>query len=296
MSSSPKPAELLDPIFLQRLQRLEFRVRQAMGGQQRGDQTIRRRGPGSLFLEHRAYVPGDDPRFLDWNAYLRLGDLVIKEYQAEISPRVVIVLDRSASMGESGGERALFSRRLAAALGVVALGRHASVLLVAVPLQGGRRLFRGVAARRPFLNALAELECGGETEFLPALSRSLGSWSRGGHAFVISDFLHLDGGLPALRLFAAKRYQTTALHLWRREDLRAPLRGRVEFVDVETGRRRRERIVPAMAKAYRAELRKHFEEMERGCIRFGVAYRHLDLRSSVEEAVLQLVRSGLLVQ
>ena len=57
-------------------------------------------GTGSSidFQDHRPYLPGDDPRYIDWQAYARTGNYIMKLYREEVSPRLDLVLDASASM------------------------------------------------------------------------------------------------------------------------------------------------------------------------------------------------------
>ncbi len=57
-------------------------------------------GAGSSidFQDHRPYVPGDDPRHIDWQAYARSGHYTMKLYREEVRPIADIVLDASASM------------------------------------------------------------------------------------------------------------------------------------------------------------------------------------------------------
>ena len=50
------------------------------------------------FQDHRPYLPGDDPRYIDWQAYARTGHYSMKLYREEVSPRVDVALDVSASM------------------------------------------------------------------------------------------------------------------------------------------------------------------------------------------------------
>src|SRR5476651_2359013 len=50
------------------------------------------------FQDHRAYLPGDDPRHIHWAAYARTGLLTMKLYRAEVAPMVEIAVDVSASM------------------------------------------------------------------------------------------------------------------------------------------------------------------------------------------------------
>jgi hypothetical protein len=57
-------------------------------------------GTGSSidFQDHRPYVPGDDPRHIDWQAYARSGHYTMKLYREEVQPLVDLVLDVSESM------------------------------------------------------------------------------------------------------------------------------------------------------------------------------------------------------
>ena len=57
-------------------------------------------GTGSSldFHDHRVYLPGDDPRQINWQAYARTGTYSMKLYREEVRPLVDMVLDVSASM------------------------------------------------------------------------------------------------------------------------------------------------------------------------------------------------------
>lgn len=57
-------------------------------------------GTGSSidFQDQRPYLPGDDPRHINWQAYARTGNYTMKLYRQEVTPRVDLLLDLSASM------------------------------------------------------------------------------------------------------------------------------------------------------------------------------------------------------
>ena len=58
---------------------------------------VRSSSTGSSMELHdfRLYHPGDDVRHLDWNAVARTGELVLRVRQAEVSPRLELLLDAS---------------------------------------------------------------------------------------------------------------------------------------------------------------------------------------------------------
>ena len=293
----PTPGKtLLEPEFLRRLERLELSARKVMSGERRGDVTTRRRGGGTQFREHRGYVPGDDPRFLDWNAFLRLGDLVVKEFDAEETPRLAIFLDRSGSMALGGGEKLWMAQRLAAALGYVGLCRHASVGCVPFPGDGHVPFFRGRAAVPRFLDGLASLEPGGETVLLRAFKGACPPGRPTGLAVVMSDFFETVEYRKALQFLNRRGFAVHALHLVSGTDQEPPASGWLEIKDTETGRVLRERITPRLADAYCEAVQQHFREVEQTCRELQVAYHRIPTSAQVEHTVLTLLRQGALVR
>ncbi|MEZ6196655.1 MAG: DUF58 domain-containing protein [Planctomycetota bacterium] len=76
-------------------------------------------GSSLEFQDYRAYAPGDDVRHIDWSAWGRRDELVVRLHREEITPIVEVLLDSSASMGSSDAKRELarglatFARELA---------------------------------------------------------------------------------------------------------------------------------------------------------------------------------------
>ncbi len=60
----------------------------------------RRRGEGGEFDALEAYVPGMDPRALDWKASARHQELVARRYHLERNQRIVLAVDTGRLMGE----------------------------------------------------------------------------------------------------------------------------------------------------------------------------------------------------
>jgi uncharacterized protein (DUF58 family) len=81
-----RPAEE-QQLFLARSRRIDLQLRQ-----------VRQRGLGREFESLREYRPGDDLRDLCWTASARRGDLVTRQFQAERSQAVWIVLDTGRLM------------------------------------------------------------------------------------------------------------------------------------------------------------------------------------------------------
>lgn len=130
-SSSPGPARpLWDPAALMRISSMELRVRALMDGFWRGLHRSVRHGFSVEFSEYRPYVPGDDPRHIDWKALARRDRVYLKKYEDETNLRCHLVVDGSASMHFAAGGRALksdYARTLAGTLAFFLLGQGDAV-------------------------------------------------------------------------------------------------------------------------------------------------------------------------
>lgn len=89
--------DLLQEI-LQRVRRLELRQRGRVREQLAGQYHASFRGQGIDFAEHRAYLPGDETRNIDWNVTARLQDPFIRTFTEERELLVYLLVDISPSM------------------------------------------------------------------------------------------------------------------------------------------------------------------------------------------------------
>ena len=120
---------------------------------------------GVEFSDYRRYVSGDDPRSLDWNAYLRLGKLFLKTYRLEERISVRILLDCSESMNFGRGRESKFSyaRHLAAAFSYLALLHLDSVAIAPFAMRLSKSLVAsgGRDGFWPVMKFRNSLPCGG---------------------------------------------------------------------------------------------------------------------------------------
>jgi uncharacterized protein (DUF58 family) len=143
-------------LFLAKSRRIDLQLRQ-----------MRQRGLGREFDSLREYRPGDDLRDLCWTASARRGELVTRQFQAERSQSVWIVLDTGRLMRATVADKSAnrYTKLDYACSTAVALAQLANFSGDRVGLIGyGRRIQqqllpgRGAAHMRQFLESLAQLE------------------------------------------------------------------------------------------------------------------------------------------
>ena len=81
------------------------------------------KGQGLAFEEVRAYQPGDDVRFIEWNVTARTGVPHIKVFREEREMTVVLVVDRSRGMtfGTVGRSKSQLASVIAGAIAFTAI-------------------------------------------------------------------------------------------------------------------------------------------------------------------------------
>ena len=75
---------------------------------------------------------GDDLRFIDWNIYARLDKLFLKLFLEEEDLSLYVLLDVSKSCDYGNPHKALYIKKVAAALGYIGLVNYNRVTIVAM--------------------------------------------------------------------------------------------------------------------------------------------------------------------
>ena len=241
--------------LLRQLRSINIRTQRLADEQLAGSYQSVFKGQGLSFREVRAYTPGDDVRFIDWNVSARMDEPYIKVFVEEREMTVMLVVDASAS--EQWGTVRASKSRVAAEVGALcafsAIKNNDNVGLVLAtevieklvpPKKGDKHVMRVIREIMGF-----EPKYKG-TDLALALSTLVKVAKRRSVAFVVSDFF-TEGFERALALAAAK-HDVIPVMLVDPRDETLPDVGLVTFEDFETGE---EILIDTSDKAVRA----HYE-------------------------------------
>ncbi|MCX7680861.1 MAG: DUF58 domain-containing protein [Anaerolineae bacterium] len=289
---------LLDDTFLRKLNNLRLVTRRVRAGQRAGERRSTRRGSSVEFADYRDYVRGDDLRRVDWNIYARLERPYVKLFEEEEDLAVHILLDGSGSMDWGTGEenKWLCARRLAAALGYVALmeGDPLTVCVIRHPQPATWGPLRG---RGHILKLFAWLETS-PAEGTTDLNRTLQAYAlaggRAGLAILISDMFSPTGFTAGLTRLAASGYELTLIHVLSPDEINPPLGGDLRLLDVEKGDPEDVTIDTGVLMLYRQRLKTWREDIRAACRARDVRYISVATDTPLERIILyELRRSGL---
>jgi uncharacterized protein (DUF58 family) len=290
------------PHVLRKLDRLRLAAQHSVSHRPGHTPVARASQASGLELaSHKTYAPGDDLRYLDWNAYSRLDERLIKTFRAEREAPVHLLVDTSASMAVPAADGKLaFAVGLAAGLGYVALRQSNPVRAVTLAHEGGSRLtplLRHVQRLPDLLQFLARIEASGATRIGEGIEAYLRSTHVPGTAIVISDFLVEPNVYErALDRLRGRGYHVLALRVIGRQELDpSALPRQVRLRDTETGRERMLDLSAAHRDRYVSAVHDHLEQLERWCRARAIGYATADTSDGIEACLLAgLPRAGLL--
>jgi uncharacterized protein (DUF58 family) len=312
--------EPLDPLLPSSLRaalaRRELLVRRPVAGVRHGAHRSPRPGVGRDFRDYRPYVPGDDPRRLDWRAAARSQRLVIRQTESEEELDLLLLADGSGGMdyGDGAQRKWLRAGMVAAALSSLAL-RQADRVGFAIARD---RVLELAAleplARRDRLHALASAwakPARGDCEWEAMLDAAAPRLRRRTLVVALSDFLDPGGQGPGvsrdadaqidhaadesllrgLSLLRAAGHDVALVQILHRDELVFPW-DRERVIELEDPRGRRPTIEGPAARlreGYLERLHAHLRWLERGCERGGLLLSRMCSDEDPVAAVLELL-------
>jgi uncharacterized protein (DUF58 family) len=238
MAAAP---HLLPPETLAGLANLELIARTAVEGFLIGLHRSPQYGFSQEFKEYRAYVEGDDPRFIDWNVYARTERTYVRRFEGETNTRVMIVLDASASMGfgSNGISKLQYGKYLAAAFAYLAARQHDPVGLIV--FDETIRQYRPATSRSGSLpgmiHAIDAVQAGNATDLTGCFQRFREHLLRRGLVVVISDlYCDPDAMSKAVQPLAYRGHDIVLFQLVDPQERRPDWRDAVVLEDMETHR------------------------------------------------------------
>ncbi len=281
----------LDPRTLQKISRLDIIARLVVEGSVTGLHKSPFHGFSVEFAEHREYVPGDDPKHIDWKVYGRSDRFYIKEYEEETNLTATILLDASESMKyRSQPDRPSkleYASYIAASLAYLILRQRDSVGLVTFDEK--IRSFIPPSShpshRNAILHALDTLRPEARTTIGPVFHEMAERVKKKGLVVVISDLFDDPATvLSGLRHFRHRRHEVILFHVLDEWEKTFPFESMTKFLGLE--------MLPevtadprAVRKAYLEELDRFVWELKRGCRQDRIDYVGMDTSVPLDVAL-----------
>jgi uncharacterized protein (DUF58 family) len=285
----------IDEAFLQRLSNLRFIVKGRRKGHLAGLHASPRAGVSLEFADYRAYAPGDDYRYIDWNVVGRLDRLLVKTYVHEADLPIYLLVDFSASMQIGIPSKAHYAAHLAAAMAYLGLRGLDRVGLFPFcdQLIPGLPARHGMGQMGKILRLLRDVEPGGRTSVNGAILEFLSQTRESGLTIVISDFL--ASGAEFTDGFARLLHrgdEVILLQVLDPEDVKPRAAGTTRIVDVESSQRVTLTIGQRTLDEYAERIHRSREQLRTFSFERGIPCFQTTTDVSVERFLHEDLRNG----
>lgn len=293
----PEPSsasELLTPRAAAAVKELEFFARMRVEGFLKSFNHSKLKGTSTDFLQHRAYLPGDDIRSLDWRVYARSDRLVVRQHEEYTNLDAVLVLDCSGSMafaGNGGLTKFDFARRCAAMLAYLMTSQRdrVGVACCASAVVRFVKPDTGKAHLAQLLHELVGQEPAGETDLAACVAQLQKQVRRKGVFVLFSDCYQDPSAIgKALGILAQAGHDVIVYQIFARTEADLDFAGFTLFHDLETGA-----IDSAdpqeIRTAYQTVFRDHIETLKQQTSGFGIEFHSLSVSRDWELILSRLL-------
>lgn len=291
--------KLFDDEFLKKLEYLYLVSKKVFKGHTQALSRSKKHGWGMEFADHRDYNPGDDLRYLDWNLFGRMEQLVTKLFHEEENLNVYFLIDCSKSMEQGDPLKFDYARKIAAALAYVTLANLDTVHILPFGADLSPNILTHLRGKGQILNIfeyLENLDISEATNMKAACRTFCARGSDSGLVVMISDFFDEAGFEKPLKTLFFAKHDLSAICVHEPTEAHPDYRGAVRFTDSETGDIQMINISPRMLKRYQKEYENFCQELQETCHAIRCTYLRTVTDVPFEDLILNVFRQGRFVK
>jgi uncharacterized protein (DUF58 family) len=286
----------VDPQVLARISNLSLLARTVVEGFISGLHRSTYLGRSVDFAEHRAYMPGDDIRRIDWRLFARTDRFYVKEFEADTNTSFVLLLDvsRSMSFGSAGLTKLDYARFLAASLAVFSQKQRDRIGIVTfdqdivdfVPPSA-----KHLEMVLHTIDRVADAEALKPSDYRRPLLKVAEAIYRRGIVVLISDLYdEPEAILDAVKGLRYKGNDLIVFHVLDPAELRFPYAEAASYQDLETGES--VPVIPDyLREEYRNLVQQHIRKLTRSLGDNQIDYCLLDTSMPLDYALFHYLAS-----
>ena len=284
---------------LARLGRVSIGSRFTVEGAAAGAHRSNLKGVSVEFADYRQYVPGDDPKHLDWRVFGRNERLYLREYEEETSLRVHLLVDSSRSMAYASKDTSKFqyASTLATAIAYITI-HHQDTAGLAIFDSRCRQILpprNGPEHLRTLANTLANTTPDAKTDLAATLHLIAEQTRKRGLVVILSDlFDDINKIKAALAHFRRRKHDVVVYQILDQAEIDFPFRESTAFEDLETT----DKITTnprEIREAYQQTIGTFLLHCKQTCASLGIDHQLLSTNKNPIDALLQHLKQRALV-
>jgi hypothetical protein len=284
--------------FLQQVELLQMLIKNNVAGLFGGNHKSKSFGSSCEFADYREYIPGDDMKKIDWNAYARFEKLHLKLYLDERQLHTRIYIDASRSMSYGKGKKDEQALKIAATLAYLSINEMDKVSIYVIRENGLEEVVSSMLGKEAYIANIGKLNdivFDGDSYISAALLPSNVGYGDG-MSIIISDFLTDNNFEDGIDLLASKKRDVLCVQVLSKEELNPKVRGKMHLFDSENlNRSYRKNINREIIAAYRKALDYATDRVQNFCASRGAEYMLVSSEQSMYEIFFEkLLEMGVL--
>lgn len=282
------------PEVLTKLKRIDLKARLVVEGFLTGLHRSPYKGFSQEFAEYRSYLPGDEPKRIDWKVYGKTDRFFIREYEEETNLKAYLLLDASGSMSYTSEKvtKLEYASYLAASLAYLLIKQRDSVGIVTFTSKLNTYIPpRSSPSHLPvLLRAIEKIKAGGDTNLANTFHQLAEKIKRRGLVIIISDlFDDKEKVLTALRHFRHKKHEVLVFHILDKNELDFAFSQPIILHDLESTQEIT--LDPRLIrKEYQRTISEYFSDFKRRCREYMVDYYEITSNTPLARALFDYLQ------
>lgn len=278
---------VIDQKFIELLKTMTLRIQLSLKNGNLGNKRSRSTGSSVEFSDYKEYLPGDDFRRIDWNAYGRFDKVFVKLFMQEQESPVTIFLDTSASMNfEEKREAAI---KVAATFSYVALSDYdtVSIALFNMTIEQSSVNLRGSMSFNRVIGLLENCSFKGTSNLL----ESIKNWEprlKKGITIVISDLMFDHEIEKVIRLLSFKKQRVILCHVLCEKEINPFFDENMQLIDMETKDTLNIDTGIEAINLYKKKLEIYINEIHSICKKYKTDYVFVNANVPIEQFIKQI--------
>jgi uncharacterized protein (DUF58 family) len=263
--------QIIDQHFIELLKTLTLRISLSLKGGNLGNKRSKSIGSSVEFSDYREYMPGDDYRRIDWNAYARFEKVFIKLFMQEQESPVTLFMDKSASMNEYNKRETAI--KIIGTFSYIALADYDTVSIVMFDEMIRKSLvnLRGTTSFNRVISELENLPFEGESN----LYETVYQWQpklKKGISIIVSDLMFDHEIEKVIRLLAFNKQRVVLCHVLSENELNPVFEENARIIDAETKEHMDISTGIDAINLYKKTLNEYINTIKMHCSKYGVDY------------------------
>ena len=303
--------KLFDKEFFEGIQRVKLASNLKWNSGMGGLRKSAAKGSSVEFADFRDYIPGDDIRKIDWNAFGRTNKLLVKLFHEEKEGSFHVLLDLSTSMEFGEQKKSLLAARLAGMFGHMVLQNMDRLHFYGFNSENNYELknLTGMQSLHKYLRCIESCTFGGRAALLETVTHM--PFHGKGVTILISDFLDcgktiedrgdilqtLTGEMEAiLKYLAYHKQEVILVQVLAAEEVKPVLAGTVNLTDTETAEELRITASPGIIRQYEKMLFTYQSMLQELCKKYRSYFLTARADEPMEKVIVEGIRKGQLVR